>query len=156
MCTQETSFSTFAAPPACAFLPNVFFHQKINRYILRKLLRHQPSDYRHTASHKEGLNEIIDSLRAILRVCDEFSAHLEQAIQALRIRLAVSQHKAGGLTRIIHIHNAAMALLEMLNTVNADVRGDNLIVEVSLAVAYWSTQFNPYHQSFCSDVSRYW
>ena len=112
--------------------PMFFFHQKINRYILRKLLRHQPSDYRHTASHKEGLNEIIDSLRAILRVCDEFSAHLEQAIQALRIRLAVSQHKAGGLTRIIHIHNAAMALLEMLNTVNADVRGDNLIVKVSL------------------------
>ncbi|KAI9455062.1 hypothetical protein HD554DRAFT_298615 [Boletus coccyginus] len=129
-------------------------NSKITR--LEKTVRERARSPRAASQEKDRLKETAHSLRGNLYTRDESSSgpitHPEQTIQELRVQLADTQRKADGLIRISHayeqkhqyeslyaqgrIQGAAECLLEILNTVNEDVRGNKFIMD-------WLTELTP-------------
>jgi len=123
--------------PAAYFLDSRLLDSEIAR--LKKTdeeLRDKLAEYQRIANQeKDDLNETINSLRADLHTCDNSSS-------VLRIQLTDAQRKADGINHALEqlhkceslyaqgrIQGAAECLLELVNTVNDDVRANKFIVD---------------------------
>ncbi|KAI9455056.1 hypothetical protein HD554DRAFT_2036671 [Boletus coccyginus] len=112
----------------------------------RRAVRELSASQRTANQEKDTLNKTIDSLRADLRTRDKCSSdkitHLEQIIQELRVQLADAERKADVINHAHEkkhqceslyaqgrIQSAAECLLEIVDTVNEDVRANKFIFD---------------------------
>ncbi|KAI9571582.1 hypothetical protein HD554DRAFT_2036527 [Boletus coccyginus] len=123
--------------------------EKIVQELCDKLAESQ-----HAANlERDRLDETINSLRSLDENSSGRIAHVEQTNQELRVRLADTQRKADSLVRINHAHEqmrqckslyaqgriqgAAECLLEFANTLNEDVRANQLTTDRPAEFMHW-------------------